>query len=376
MAAAPAIEFRSVTKKYGDTVVVDNLNLSIPRGSITVFVGPSGCGKTTSLRMINRMVEHTGGEILVRGEANTSRPAHELRRSMGYVLQQAGLMPHQSVLDNITTVPRLKGVSKKQARAEALELLDTVGLDRASASKYPAQLSGGQAQRVGVARALAGQSDILLMDEPFSAIDPVVRADLQQSLLDLQQKLQRTIVFVTHDIDEAVLLGDYIAVFAPGGTIAQFGTPEEILRAPACDYVASFVGRDRGMRRLTFAGAGNVAVRPLQAAESEGWQLRLADGRPDGWLTGGRHLPGGSLFVQGGTLRDALDSVLSSPSGWGVAVDEQGLALGLLEADNVLEATRQERYLRYGLEAPWARTESADSGENPASAAAGDGTSA
>lgn len=376
MAAAPAIEFRSVTKKYGDAAVVDNLTLSIPQGKITVFVGPSGCGKTTSLRMINRMVEHTDGEILVRGEANTARPVHELRRSIGYVLQQAGLMPHQSVLDNITTVPRLKGVAKKQARAEALELLDTVGLDRASASKYPAQLSGGQAQRVGVARALAGQSDILLMDEPFSAIDPVVRADLQQSLLDLQQKLHRTIVFVTHDIDEAVLLGDYIAVFAPGGTIAQFGTPEEILRAPACDYVASFVGRDRGMRRLTFAGAENVAVRPLQAAEGEGWQLRLADGRPDGWLTGGRHLPGGSLFVRGGTLRDALDSVLSSPSGWGVAVDEQGKALGLLEADNVLEATRQERYLRYGLEAPWARTKSADSGQNSASAAAGGGASA
>ncbi|HJD50245.1 MAG TPA: ATP-binding cassette domain-containing protein, partial [Candidatus Rothia avistercoris] len=266
--------------------------------------------------------------------------------------------------------------SKKQARAEALELLDTVGLDRASASKYPAQLSGGQAQRVGVARALAGQSDILLMDEPFSAIDPVVRADLQQSLLDLQQKLQRTIVFVTHDIDEAVLLGDYIAVFAPGGTIAQFGTPEEILRAPACDYVASFVGRDRGMRRLTFAGAGNVPVRPLQAAESEGWQLRLADGRPDGWLTDGRHLPGGSLFVQGGTLRDALDSVLSSPSGWGVAVDEQGLALGLLEADNVLEATRQERYLRYGLEAPWVRAHGADRGRESTDETPGSGASA
>ncbi|WP_237223981.1 ABC transporter ATP-binding protein [Rothia nasisuis] len=344
-----AITFTGVTKKYGNTTAVNNLTLTIPEGKITVFVGPSGCGKTTSLRMINRMVDHTSGQILIKGRPNTEQLAHELRRSIGYVLQQAGLMPHQTVLDNIATVPRLKGVSKAEARERAAELLTTVGLEASYGSKYPAQLSGGQAQRVGVARALASDSDILLMDEPFSAIDPVVRADLQQTLLNLQHRLGRTIVFVTHDVDEATLLGDYLAVFAPGGTIAQSGTPEEILRAPANDFVASFVGRDRGMRRLTFAGAENVTFYPLDAAAVEGWELKLEDGRPNGWVTRGRYLPGGSLFTVDSTLRDALDSVLSSPSGWGVAVDTDQRAVGLLAAENVLAATRAERTLRNNL---------------------------
>lgn len=346
-----AIEFVSVTKRYGDTAVVDDLNLSIPQGKITVFVGPSGCGKTTSLRMINRMVEHTSGQILVNGQPNTDQPDHQLRRSIGYVLQQAGLMPHQTVVDNIATVPRLKGTSARQAREEALALLKTVGLDPSLAKKYPAQLSGGQAQRVGVARALAGNSSILLMDEPFSAIDPVVRAELQENLLALQKDLNLTIVFVTHDIDEAILLGDYVAVFAEGGRVAQFGTPEEILRVPANDYVASFVGRDRGTRRLTFAESDNLTLYPLTSPEvtADIWNLRVTDGKPDGWEVAGKHFPGGSLFVQGSSLRDALDSVLSSPSGWGVAVDETGQVRGLLKAEDVLEATRRERIQRYGV---------------------------
>lgn len=354
MSTPAAIEFRAVTKKYGDTPVVDNLNLTIPAGKITVFVGPSGCGKTTSLRMINRMVEHSEGEILVMGEPNTARKPHELRRSIGYVLQQAGLMPHQSVLDNITTVPRLGGKKKRELRAEALELMDTVGLSRDLAKKYPAQLSGGQAQRVGVARALADNSAILLMDEPFSAVDPVVRTDLQKELLRLQKTLNRTIVFVTHDIDEAVLLGDYIAVFEGAGQVAQFGTPEEILREPASDYVANFVGRDRGMRRLTFADAKNLPLHPLEALETpwQQWRLRVSGGRPDGWELGERHVPGGSLFARGGSLRDALDSALSSPSGWGVAVDAAGQFLGLISMNDVLEATSAERAHRYGTGAP------------------------
>lgn len=348
-----AIEFKSVFKTYGDNTVVDNLNLSIPEGKITVFVGPSGCGKTTSLRMINRMVEHTSGTILVNGEDNTARPAHELRRSMGYVLQQAGLMPHRTIVDNISTVPRLNGVSARQAKSQALELLNTVGLDESFAKRYPSQLSGGQAQRVGVARALASESSILLMDEPFSAVDPVVRADLQKELLRLQSTLGRTIIFVTHDMDEAILLGDYVAVFARGGRIAQFGTPEEILREPADDFVASFVGRDRGMRRLTFASGADVPIHPLDTQQTpwQQWQLNVEDGRPAGWRIDDRIIPGGSLFVEGGTLRDALDSVLSSPSGWGVAVNEQGQVLGLLKSDDVLEATERERLNRYGVSA-------------------------
>lgn len=348
-----AIEFKSVTKKYGDVVAVDNLNLSIPRGKITVFVGPSGCGKTTSLRMINRMVEHTSGEILVNGEPNTAQEPHKLRRSMGYVLQQAGLMPHRTIVDNIATVPRLNGTSAKSARTEALQLMETVGLDTSLAERYPAQLSGGQAQRVGVARALASNSSILLMDEPFSAVDPVVRQDLQKELLRLQSELQRTIIFVTHDIDEAVLLGDYVAVFAVGGRLAQFGTPEEILREPADDFVASFVGRDRGMRRLTFAGASDVKIHPLTSQNTpwQQWELKVEDGKPAGWIIDGRTIPGGSLFVEGGTLRDALDSVLSSPSGVGVAVDRNGKVLGLLKSEDVLAATEAERHRRYGVNA-------------------------
>ena len=346
-----AIEFRSVTKKYGANTVVDDLSLAIPTGKITVFVGPSGCGKTTSLRMINRMVTHTEGEILVNGRPNTDSSPFELRRKIGYVLQQAGLMPHKTIADNIATVPVLNGTPRRTARANALDLMTKVGLDQSLAKRYPAQLSGGQAQRVGVARALASEAEIILMDEPFSAVDPVVRNDLQQEILRLQNELHRTIVFVTHDIDEAVQLGDQIAVFATGGRLAQFGTPEEILREPADDFVASFVGRDRGMRRLTFADASEVKISPLNSLETpwQKWRLNIRDGRPAGWLIDGRTIPGGSLFVEGGTLRDALDSVLSSPSGWGVAVDREGRAIGLLNSDDVLAATERERHRRYGV---------------------------
>lgn len=346
-----AIEFIGVTKEYGSSAAVDHLDLAIPDGLITVFVGPSGCGKTTSLRMINRMVEPTSGRILIHGEDNRYQAAYELRRSMGYVMQQSGLMPHRTVADNISTVPRLNGVSKAQGRERALELMDTVGLDRGLAKRYPAQLSGGQAQRVGVARALAADSPILLMDEPFSAVDPVVRADLQRELIRLHETLERTIVFVTHDIDEAVALGHRVAVFGEGGRVAQFGTPEEILREPADDFVASFVGHDRGTRRLTFASGTDVPIHPMRGGERpQEWELALDDaGRPAGWVIDGRSIVGGSLFPRGGTLRDALDSVLSSPSGWGVAVDEDGRALGLLSSDDVMDAAARERRSRYGV---------------------------
>jgi len=361
--AEAMIEFQSVTKQYqGGQPAVDNLSMSIDKGCITVFVGPSGCGKTTSLRMINRMVEPTSGTITVAGKDVTSVPAAELRRSMGYVMQSSGLMPHRSVLDNIATVPRLNGVPKGQARKRAAELLDVVGLDPSLGKRYPSQLSGGQQQRVGVARALAADPPVLLMDEPFSAVDPVVRDELQQELLRLQRDLAKTIVFVTHDIDEATVLGDKVAVFAVGGKLAQYATPEEILRAPANEFVASFVGRDRGFRHLGFTAADGVAIHSVQTVtrggaadagmsdQGDGWRL-VVDGesRPLGWEAPGPDsglVPGGSLFRPGDTLRRALDSALSSPSGLGVAVDSDGKVVGVVQAAEVLAVIESARRVR------------------------------
>ncbi|MDQ0820075.1 osmoprotectant transport system ATP-binding protein [Arthrobacter sp. V4I6] len=362
--AEAMIEFQSVTKQYqSGQPAVDNLTMSIDKGTITVFVGPSGCGKTTSLRMINRMVEPTSGIITVGGEDVTSVPAAKLRRSMGYVMQSSGLMPHRSVLDNIATVPRLNGVSKAEARKRAEELLDVVGLAPALGKRYPSQLSGGQQQRVGVARALAADPPVLLMDEPFSAVDPVVRDELQQELLRLQQDLAKTIVFVTHDIDEATVLGDKVAVFGIGGKLAQYATPEEILRAPANDFVASFVGRDRGFRHLGFSPSDGVTIHPVRTltvadlehggSSRDDWQL-VVDGalRPLGWSGPGQDnpmVPGGSLFHKGDTLRRALDAALSSPSGLGVAVDPDGGVVGVIRADEVLAVIESDRRVRQGV---------------------------
>ena len=357
------IEFESVTKQYqGGQPAVDQLSMSIGKGSITVFVGPSGCGKTTSLRMINRMVEPTSGVITVGGQDVTSVPAAELRRSMGYVMQSAGLLPHRSVLDNIATVPRLNGVSRSDARRRAEELLDVVGLARSLAKRYPSQLSGGQQQRVGVARALAADPPVLLMDEPFSAVDPVVRDELQQELLRLQKDLAKTIVFVTHDIDEATVLGDKVAVFAVGGRLALYATPEEILRAPANDFVASFVGRDRGFRHLGFTPSDGVTVHTVPTivrgphgddtdpAAASGWQLVVdAELRPLGWASPGTDkelIPGGSLFRPGDSLRRALEAALSSPSGLGVAVDSEGKVLGVVRGGEVLALIEEARQVR------------------------------
>ncbi|HSO15001.1 MAG TPA: ABC transporter ATP-binding protein [Arthrobacter sp.] len=361
--AEAMIEFQSVTKQYqSGQAAVDELTMSIDKGAITVFVGPSGCGKTTSLRMINRMVEPTSGTITVAGEDVTSVPAAKLRRSMGYVMQSSGLMPHRSVLDNIATVPRLNGVSKAEARKRAQELLDVVGLASGLGKRYPSQLSGGQQQRVGVARALAADPPVLLMDEPFSAVDPVVRDELQQELLRLQRDLAKTIVFVTHDIDEATILGDKVAVFGLGGKLAQYATPEEILRAPANDFVASFVGRDRGFRHLGFSPSDGVTVHPARTITPEElahdgsasgeWQLVVDDARrPLGWSGPGKGsatVPGGSLFRKGDTLRRALDAALSSPSGLGVAVDADGRVAGVITAEEVLAVIESDRHIRQG----------------------------
>jgi osmoprotectant transport system ATP-binding protein len=250
------IEFRSVSKVFPDgTTAVDDFGLVIPSRKTTVLVGSSGSGKTTLLRMINRMVEPSSGVIEIDGESILDRNPVALRRSIGYVMQNSGLLPHFKVIDNVATVPVLNGVPRKQAREQALELLDTVGLDRSVANRYPSQLSGGQQQRVGVARGLAANPNILLMDEPFGAVDPIVRAELQQETIRLQRDLDKTIVFVTHDIDEAFLLGDQVVILEKGAKIAQIGSPEEILANPADDFVSSFIGADRGKRRLTVSSA-------------------------------------------------------------------------------------------------------------------------
>ena len=240
-----------MTKQFADgTVAVRDFSLVIPSRKTTVLVGSSGSGKTTILRMINRMVDPTSGTIEIDGEDIATLEPVGLRRSIGYVMQNSGLLPHRKVADNIATVPLLKGVNRRDARARALELMDTVGLDRSLADRYPSQLSGGQQQRVGVARGLAVDPNILLMDEPFGAVDPLVRAELQHELVRLQHELDKTVVFVTHDIDEALLLGDQIVIFKPGGIVAQVGTPEQILADPADDFVTRFVGADRGKRVL------------------------------------------------------------------------------------------------------------------------------
>ena len=252
-APQPMIRLAGVGKTYPDgTVAVHELDLDVQRGEMVCLVGPSGCGKSTTLKMINRLIEPTTGRILLDGTDVTEADPVELRRGIGYVIQQVGLFPHQKVVANVMTVPLLYGESKATARRRALELMETVGLDPDTfADRYPHQLSGGQRQRVGVARALAANPPVLLMDEPFGAVDPVVRSRLQDEFLRLQRDLGKTVVLVTHDIDEAVRMGDRVAVFAAGGRLAQFATPTELLAHPADEFVADFVGSTRGLRRLT-----------------------------------------------------------------------------------------------------------------------------
>jgi osmoprotectant transport system ATP-binding protein len=256
------IRLDAVTKTFpgSDIPAVDRLSLDVPRGELVVFVGPSGCGKTTTLKMINRIIEPTSGTITVDGHDATDRPAHELRRDIGYVIQRVGLFPHRTIEQNIATVPRLLGWDKDRIDARTDGLLDLMDLDRAMRSRYPAELSGGQQQRVGVARALAADPPVLLMDEPYGAVDPLVRSRLQDQLLDLQAELHKTIVFVTHDIDEAIKLGDRIAILNVGGILEQYDVPAAILAHPASQFVASFLGDERSLKRLSLMPAGEAGL--------------------------------------------------------------------------------------------------------------------
>ncbi|SHN20732.1 osmoprotectant transport system ATP-binding protein [Cryptosporangium aurantiacum] len=344
------ITFESVTKRFPDgTVAVDDLSLEIPAGKITVLVGPSGCGKTTTLRMINRMIDPTSGTITVDGQNVLDVDPPTLRRRIGYVIQQAGLLPHRTIVDNVATVPFLLGRDKKAARAAALELLERVGLPTAFAKRYPHQLSGGQQQRVGVARALAADPPVMLMDEPFSAVDPVVRKGLQDEFLRLQTELHKTIVLVTHDIDEAVKLGDLVCVLEVGGRIGQFDTPERLLAAPSDGFVEEFLGDDRGVRRLSFVGSEGLDLDTTRvvtsAGSSEVWRLLVdSSGKPSGWLAPGAEgdpLPIGRVFTVGrDSLRAALDSAVLNPSGDAIGVDADGKVVGLAGQEQITGALR------------------------------------
>ena len=342
-----------IRKQYGDgTVAVNELSLDVADGETCVLVGPSGCGKTTTMRMINRLVEPTAGRILIDGEDVTSVDRVGLRRRMGYVIQQVGLFPHQTVLDNVATVPKLLGWDKRRTRARVLELLDLVGLEPDTyAKRYPHELSGGQRQRVGVARALAADPPVLLMDEPFAAVDPIARDRLQAEFLRLQEQVHKTIVFVTHDIDEAIRLGDRIAVMRTGGFLEQYADPATLLSDPATEFVADFVGSQRTLRRLSVLHVGpdglldwprvSDAEDAALVFDSNDADWLLVDGDEPRWVrrTDRSELSAGTAEL-GATLSDALASYLSH-EGPGVVVRSEGRTLGVLTGPQILTGARR-----------------------------------
>ncbi len=358
---AASVAFRNVTKRYpgSDAPAVEDLSLDVPAGEICVLVGPSGCGKTTAMRMVNRTVEITSGEIEIGGTPVGDRSPAQLRREIGYVIQQIGLFPHRTIAQNIATVPGLVGWERDRIAARVTELLELISLPAEVADRYPSQLSGGQQQRVGVARALAADPPVMLMDEPFGAIDPINRERLQNEFLRLQAEIRKTILFVTHDIDEAIKMGDRIAIMRQGGHLAQFATPAELLMAPADEFVEDFVGADRALKRLAlmrvsdvdlweaplaFVGQDTADVRAkLERAEVPWAVLVDSDRKPLGWLSErdleARTVPRRPnispqpLLDRDDILRDALSDLLQSQTHYAPVVDARGVIDGILSMD-------------------------------------------
>jgi osmoprotectant transport system ATP-binding protein len=364
---AKPLEFREVTKRYrgAESAAVENLSLKVPAGEICVLVGPSGCGKTTAMRMVNRLIDITEGDILVGDESVRNQRPAQLRRDIGYAIQQIGLFPHQTIAQNMATVPKLLGWDKKRIDSRVDELLELISLPHEVKDRFPAQLSGGQRQRVGVARALAADPPLLLMDEPFGAIDPINRERLQNEFLRLQAELKKTIVFVTHDIDEAIKMGDRIAVLKTGGHLAQYAPPAELLMNPADEFVEQFVGADRALKRLALQRVRDIdlwkvaMVKPGEHRRE--LEARLADSdldsiallvdderRPRGWLRAsdlhGDTVPERSRMSVDVTvdfndvLRDALGRLLAEESKYAPVLDGEGRVSGVLSMDVIAQA--------------------------------------
>ena len=364
------VEFRNVSKQYGPQGAVVNLSLLVPAGDICVLVGPSGCGKTTSLKMVNRLVEPSSGHVLIDGQDIMKIDVTTLRRGIGYVIQQIGLFPHQTIAENVGTVPRLLGWQRERIRKRTEELLDLVGLDPARVrNRYPAQLSGGERQRVGVARAMAAEPPVMLMDEPFGAVDPIVRERLQNEFLRLHRTLGTTVLFVTHDIDEAIKMGTRVAVMQQGGHLAQYARPTELLAHPASDFVSRFVGVDRGLKRLSLLRVADVRPQPgvvthvgessqatrRRSDEAESPWVLLLDEReaPVGWiraseldqhekLTAEDVDASSPLVHHDTTLRDALSMLLTTLVQTAVVVDDRGRYEGILTLDELGLAFRSD----------------------------------
>jgi osmoprotectant transport system ATP-binding protein len=382
---ASSVRYEEATKRYDKTgePAVDRLTLEVPAGEICVLVGPSGCGKTTAMRMVNRTVEITSGDILIGDRSVRDRDPAQLRREIGYVIQQIGLFPHRTINENIGAVPQLLGWKKDRIRARSAELLELIGLDPELGDRYPAQLSGGQQQRVGVARALAADPLVMLMDEPFGAIDPISRERLQNEFLRLQAEIRKTVLFVTHDIDEAIKIGDRIAVMRKGGRVEQYATPAELLMAPATEFVEDFVGADRALKRLAlmrvsdinlwkaplaFVGQATGEVRAkLSAPDVEVPYPLLVDSerRPLGWLSE-RDLatdvvpakadsPLGPVLEGDDVMRDALADLLQAQSQYAPVVDRNGRIEGVLSVEIISEF----------LGSPEAKTDEQKAAERP-----------
>ncbi len=365
--AASSVRYEETTKVYpgASEPAVDHLSLEVPAGEICVLVGPSGCGKTTAMRMVNRTVEITSGDVLIGESSVRDREPAQLRREIGYVIQQIGLFPHRTISENIGAVPQLLGWKKDRTRERAAELLELIGLDPELGDRYPAQLSGGQQQRVGVARALAADPLVMLMDEPFGAIDPINRERLQNEFLRLQAEIQKTVLFVTHDIDEAIKMGDRIAVMREGGRVEQYATPAELLMSPANEFVEDFVGADRALKRLALMRVRDINLweAPLAHVGQATGEVRakldspdvevpyplLVDGerRPLGWLSE-RDLtaetvpqrpdrPLGPVLELDDVMRDALADLLQGEAQYAPVVDHERRIVGVLSVEIISE---------------------------------------